>query len=49
MFMGAHASVGGGPTPEEGWPEHAIELGQILLTPLSGLSIGTVRDGQTAT
>jgi len=48
MFMGAHTSARGNPTPECEWPEHAIELGQVLLTPHTGPSVGTARHRQTA-
>ena len=30
------------------WPVHTIELGQVLLTPPSGPSVGTARHRQTA-
>jgi len=33
---------------ELGWPEHDKDLGQVLLTPPSGHSIGTLRLSQTA-
>jgi len=48
MFISAHAFARGGLTPEEGWPEHAIELGRVLLTPQSGPSVGMVRDREMA-
>jgi len=30
------------------WPEHTSEFGRVLLTPLSGPSVGTARHKQTA-
>jgi len=48
MFLGADASVQGGPTPVQEWPEHTIELGRVLLTPSAGPSIGTARHRQMA-
>jgi len=41
-------SAQGGPTLQEGWPEHAIELGRVFLTPPSGHSFGTACHGQMA-
>ena len=48
MFMGTHASAYGGPTSEERWPEHAIELGRVLVTPPSSPRVGTAPHRQTA-
>jgi len=48
MFLGAHASARGGPTPVQEWPEHTIELGRVLQTPPSGPSVWTARRRQTA-
>jgi len=47
MFMGIYTPVQKGQRPEQGWPEHAIELGWVELTPPSGSSVGMARHRQT--
>ena len=49
MFKGIHAPAQRGQTLEQEWPEYAIELRRVELTPSSGPSIGTARHRQTAT
>jgi len=48
MFISARAPGYKGKQPEQWWPEHAIELWRIELTPPSGASIGTVRHRERA-
>ena len=40
MFMRAYAPGQRGQLPEQEWPEHAIELRWVELTPRSGPTIG---------
>jgi len=48
MFKGIQAPAQKGQMPEEEWPEHAIELRRVELTPPSGTSVGAASHRQTA-
>jgi len=48
MFIGIYAPEQQGQTPEEWWPNHAIELRWVELRPPSGPSVGMACHRQMA-